>query len=244
METLRDSVKSESEEAGKHYRKLWDEVKEANFRDRMESFLKDLISFSHSPPPHLTQKPMFGFMRRMVAVEKKTMSRSFRLYERAIEEVVKKEGEADATIHRLGKESEITPVMEEEHTIGEKLLEAEKRLGDFLDRVREVKEQEVGHGRELGENENPGPYFSNPKNPYLVDKRPEVVEETSEPHMAEGGEGIITENDLEMAPFPLNDCTKRIDLEDTFALNDGDLEEDRAGKTAQDDVYWDLMVRR
>ena len=31
LETLRDSVKSESEEAGKHYRKFWDEVKETSF---------------------------------------------------------------------------------------------------------------------------------------------------------------------------------------------------------------------
>ena len=102
LETLRDSVKSESEEAGKHYRKFWDEVKETNFRNRMESFLQDLKSFSHSPPPRPTQKPMFGFKRRMVAMEKKTVRRSFRILERVIEEVVEKEDEIDATIHQLG----------------------------------------------------------------------------------------------------------------------------------------------
>ena len=137
--------------------------------------------------------------------------------------------------------------MEEEHTIGEKLLEAEKRLRDSLDRARELKEQEVGDGGEMGEDENPGSYFSNPKNPYVVDKRPEVVEETPTPHtilVAEGGEDIITEDDLEMTPSPLNACPKRIDLEDTFMLSEGDLEEDRTGRTAQDDRYWDLMVKR
>ena len=133
--------------------------------------------------------------------------------------MVEKEDEADTTIHHLGKESEITPVMEEECTIGEKLLEAEKRLGASLDRVRELKEKEVGDGGEMEEDENPGPYFSNPKNPYVVDKTLEVVEETPVSHMAEGGEDIITEDELEMTPSPLNDCTKRVDLEDTFALS-------------------------
>ena len=95
--------------------------------------------------------------------------------------------------------------MEEECTIGEKLLEAEKRLGDSLVRARELKEREVGDRGEMGKDENPGPYFSNPKNPYSVEKRPEVVEETTISHMAEGGENTSTEDDLEMTPSPLKD---------------------------------------
>ena len=164
-----------------------------------------------------------------------------------VEEATEKEGETDATIHQLGKESEITLVMEEERTIGEKLLEAEKILGDSLDRARELQEQEVGDEGEMREDENLRPCFSSSKNPYIDNKRTEVVEETPTPHtilVTEGGEDIITEDDLEMTPSPSIDRTKRVDLEDTFTLSEGDLKEDWTGRTAQDDRFWDLMVRR
>ena len=56
------------------------------------------------------------------------------------------EKQADSTIHKDGQDSDVTSVMEEEQTIREKLLEAEKRLGDFLDRVKDLRKQEMGHG--------------------------------------------------------------------------------------------------
>ena len=66
-------------------------------------------------------------------------------------------------------------------------MEDEKRLGHFLDRVRELKEQEVGDRGEVGEDENPGPYFSNPRNPYVTARRPEVIgEPATPPHSLRG----------------------------------------------------------
>ena len=123
------------------------------------------------------------------------------------------------------------------------MLEAKKRLGDFLDRVKDLKEQEMGDGGEVGEDVNPGPHFSNPKNPYIPTRKLlEVIAETTTP-TDEGGEETITE-DLEVTPAVSEDCSERADLEDSFVLDEGALEEDRPGRTAQDDRYWDLLVRR
>ena len=95
----------------------------------------------------------------------------------------------------------------------------------------------------MEEDVNPGPHFSNPKNPYIQTRKPpEVIAETTTP-TDEGGEETITE-DLEVTPAVSEDCSERVDLEDSFVLDEGELEEDRPGRTAQDDRYWDLLVRR
>ena len=52
----------------------------------------------------------------------------------------------------------------------------------------------------------------------------EVIAETTTP-TDEGGEETITE-DLEVTPAVSEDCSERADLEDSFVLDEGALEED------------------
>ena len=86
-ETLVPSNQSAENSAatGEYFWRLWAEIKEIKFKDRMESLLNDLKSLFYSISRRPTQELIFGFIRRLTAMERKFRKRSFMILKIVVE---------------------------------------------------------------------------------------------------------------------------------------------------------------